>query len=75
MKVDTSLRTVEPLAAVQGHPVAATVGGVASALVLGGFAVMAGGPMAGVVMALVGAIIGAPGGAHLAEAAEPNRPV
>jgi ABC-type Co2+ transport system permease subunit len=75
MKSDTSLRTVEPLVAVRRHPQAAMVGGVVSAILLGGFSALVGGPVAAVLMAAVGVIIGAPGGAHLAEAAEPERPV
>lgn len=75
MKVNNSLRTVEPLSAVRKHPRAAMVGGAVSAIVLGVFATVAGGPVTGVVMAAIGAIIGAPGGAHFAEAAEPERPV
>ena len=74
MKVNT-LRTVEPLAAVRKHPGAAVVGAAVSAAVLGGFAALVGGPGPGVVMMLMGAMIGAPGGAHLAEAAEPQEPV
>ena len=35
MKVDTSLRTVEPLAAIRKHPVAATFGGAVTAIVFG----------------------------------------
>jgi hypothetical protein len=70
MKSNTSLRTVEPFAAVRKHPRAAVVGGVVSAIVLGGFSVLVGGPVVGALMAAIGAIVGAPGGAHLAEAAE-----
>jgi hypothetical protein len=72
MKVDSSLRTAEPLAAVRKHPRAAIVGGVISAVALGGFSSFVGGPVVGMLMAALGAIIGAPGGAHLAEAAEPE---
>lgn len=75
MKANTSLRTVEPLAAVRKHPGAAMVGAAVSAAVLGGFSALVGGPVAGLLMVLVGAAIGAPGGAHLAEAAEPQEPV
>jgi len=75
MKVDNSLRTVEPLSAVRKHPRAAMVGGAVSALALGVFATAVAGPLTGVVMAAIGAVIGAPGGAHFAEAAEPERPV
>jgi len=75
MRSDTSLRTVEPLDAVRRHPRAAMVGGVVSAVVLGGFSALVGGSVAGVLMAAIGVIIGAPGGAHLAEAGEPERPV
>jgi hypothetical protein len=73
MNTNTSLRTVEPLAAIGKHPTAALMGAVVSAAVLGGWAALVGGPVAGLVMLLVGAAIGAPGGAHLAEAAEPDR--
>jgi len=70
MKMNTSLRTVEPMAAVRKYPRAAAVGGVVSAIVLGGFSALVGGPVAGMLMAAIGAIVGAPGGAHLAETAE-----
>jgi len=75
MKANTSLRTVEPLTAVRKHPHAAIAGGIASAVVLGGFSALVGGPVVGVLMAAMGAIIGAPGGAHLAESAEQPPPV
>lgn len=75
MKADTSLRTVEPLAAVRKHPTAAAVGAVLSAALLGGFAALVSGPVAGMLMVVVGLVIGAPGGAHLAEAREPEEPV
>jgi hypothetical protein len=72
---NTSLRTIEPLAMVRKHPMAATVGGLGTAIVCGMMGTLAEGGMVGAVMALVGAIIGAPGAAHLAEDAEPQRPV
>ena len=75
MKVDTSLRTVEPLEAVKKHPAAAMFGGVITAIFLGMMGTVGGGPVVGVLMAVAGAIIGAPGGAHVAESAEPERPV
>ncbi|HMF41680.1 MAG TPA: hypothetical protein VKQ32_13470 [Polyangia bacterium] len=53
------------------HPQAALAGGIVSAVVLGGFSALVGGPVAGVLMAAVGA----PGGAHLAESAEQQPPV
>jgi len=71
MKANTSLRMVEPLSAVRKHPQAALAGGIVSAVVLGGFSALVGGPVAGVLMAAVGA----PGGAHLAESAEQQPPV
>lgn len=74
MKANTSLRMVEPLAAVRKHPRAAVAGGLVSAVVLGGFSAVVGGPIAGVLMAALGAVIGAPGGAHLAESAEQQPP-
>lgn len=70
MKRDTSLRTVEPLAAIRKHPGAATVGGVITALCFGAIGAAVDGGVVGVVMAALGAIVGAPGGAHMAEAAE-----
>ena len=75
MKSGNSLRMVEPLAMVRKHPGAAVAGGVVTALLCGLFATLVDGPGVGFVMAAVGVIIGAPGAAHLAEAAEPERPV
>ena len=74
-KNNTSLKTIEPLAMVRKHPMAASVGGLCTAIVCGLMGTLAEGGMVGAVMALVGAIIGAPGAAHLAEDAEPQRPV
>lgn len=70
---DNSLRTVEPLAAIRKHPAAATLGGVLTAIIFGTMGAVAEGGMVGAVMALLGAVIGAPGAAHVAEAAEPDR--
>ena len=70
MKGDTSLRTVEPLAAIRKHPVAATFGGAVTAMVFGIMGGTIEGGAVGEVMAALGAIVGAPGGAHIAEAAE-----
>jgi uncharacterized membrane protein YjjP (DUF1212 family) len=75
MRSNTSLRMVEPMAMIRKHPSAATAGGIFTAFVCGVFATMVEGPWVGALMAMVGAIIGAPGAAHLAEAAEPERPV
>jgi hypothetical protein len=75
MKTNTSLRTVEPLAMVKKHPTAATVGGLCTAIICGMMGTLAEGAGVGVVMAAIGAIIGAPGAAHVADAAEPERPV
>ena len=70
----TSLKTFEPLAMVRKHPMAASVGGLCTAIVCGLMGTLAEGGLVGAVMAAVGAIIGAPGAAHLAEDAE-QRPV
>ena len=76
MKVDTSLRTVEPLEMVKKHPRAATVGGVVTAALLGGMGMLGGGPGVALFMAAVGLCIGAPGAAHMADDAdETGRPV
>jgi hypothetical protein len=75
MKVDTSLRTVEPFQAVKKHPRAATAGGVITALLLGAFGTVVAGPGVGLLMAAVGACIGAPGAAHLVESSDADRPV
>jgi hypothetical protein len=70
MKGDTSLRTVEPLAAIRKHPGAATFAGAFTGLVFGVMGATIEGGAVGALMAVVGIIIGAPGGAHIAEAAE-----
>ena len=76
MKGNTTLRTVEPLAMVRKHPMAATVGGLCTAIICGLMGTLAEGGLAGMAMAAIGAIVGAPGAAHVAEAAEErNRPV
>jgi hypothetical protein len=76
MKVDTSLRTVEPLQAVKKHPRAAALGGAITALLLGVMGTAIVGPVVGVLMAVIGAAIGAPGAAHMADdAAQAERPV
>ncbi len=72
MKRDNSLRTVEPLAAIRKHPAAAALGGVLTAVIFGTMGAVAEGGVVGAVMAMVGAIIGAPGAAHVAEATEPD---
>jgi hypothetical protein len=70
MKIDTSLRTVEPLAAIRKHPRAATFGGAITALLFGVMGATIEGGVVGALMAVLGAIVGAPGAAHVAEAAE-----
>jgi hypothetical protein len=70
---NNALRTVEPLAAIRKHPAAAMLGGVLTAIIFGTMGAVAEGGMVGAVMALLGAVIGAPGAAHVAEAAEPDR--
>ena len=75
MKIDTSLRTVEPLEAVKKHPRAATLGGTITALLLGVMGTAIVGPGVGVLMAFVGVCIGAPGAAHMAESGDADRPV
>jgi len=70
MKNTNSLRTVEPLAAVRKYPRAAAFGAVVTAVVCGVTATVVGGPGVGLLMAVIGAMIGAPGAAHLAEDAE-----
>jgi len=71
----TSLKTFEPLAMVRKHPMAASVGGLCTAIVCGMMGTLAEGGLVGAVMAAVGAIIGAPGAAHIAEDAHQGRPV
>ena len=73
MKGNTELRTVEPLAMVKKHPLAATVGGLCTAVICGLMGTLAEGGVVGMAMAAVGAIIGAPGAAHLADDAEDER--
>ena len=76
MKGNTSLRTVEPLAMVRKHPMAATVGGLFTAVICGLMGTLAEGGLVGMAMAAIGAVIGAPGAAHLADDAEErDRPV
>jgi len=72
---NTSLKTFEPLAMVRKHPVAASVGGLCTAIVCGMMGTLAEGGLVGAVMAAIGAIIGAPGAAHLAEDTQPDRPI
>ena len=70
MKSDTSLRMVEPLAAIRKHPAAAMVGGAITAIVFGVMGATIESGAVGALMAVLGAVIGAPGGAHIAESAE-----
>jgi hypothetical protein len=72
MKVDTSLRTVEPFEAVKRHPRAAAFGAVITAIPLGLMGMVSENPVVGLVMALIGACIGAPGAAHLVESTKPS---
>ena len=76
MKGNTSLRTVEPLAMVRKHLMAATVGGLCTAIICGLMGTLAEGGLVGMAMAAIGAVVGAPGAAHLADSAEErDRPV
>ena len=76
MKGNTYLRTVEPLAAIRKHPMAATVGGLCTAIICGLMGTLAEGAVVGMAMAAIGAVVGAPGAAHIADdAAERHRPV
>ena len=76
MKGNTSLRTVEPLAMVKKHPMAATVGGLCTAIICGLMGTLAEGSVVGMAMAAIGAVVGAPGAAHIAESSEEEkRPV
>jgi len=70
MKVDNSLRTVEPLHAIKRHPAAATFGGAITGVLFGVMGATIEGGVVAAAMAIIGVIIGAPGGAHIAEAAE-----
>jgi len=70
MKVDNSLRTVEPLQAIRKHPAAATFGGAITGVLFGVMGATIEGGVVAAAMAIIGVIIGAPGGAHIAEAAE-----
>ena len=54
---------------------AASVGGLCTAIICGLMGTLAEGGLVGVAMAAFGAMFGAPGAAHLAEDAEPRRPV
>jgi len=63
----------EPWKAVMMYPKAAAIGGALMALVCGGIGAAAASPFVAVVMALLGVVIGAPGGSHIAESAESNK--
>ena len=76
MKGNTYLRTVEPLAAIRKYPMAATIGGLCTAIICGLMGTLAEGGLVGMAMAAIGAVVGAPGAAHIADdAAERRRPV
>jgi hypothetical protein len=61
---------------VKKHPLAATVGGLFTAIICGLMGTLAEGSVVGMAMAAIGAVIGAPGAAHLADTAEDeHRPV
>ena len=72
MRGELMPRAPEPIAAVGKHPVAGAIGGIGMALVCGLIAAAVTTPTVAVLMALMGLIIGAPGGAHVAESAEAN---
>jgi len=71
----TALKTVEPLSMVKKHPTAAMAGGLFTAIACGLMGTLAHGATVGMIMAAIGAIVGAPGAAHVADSAEPERPV
>jgi hypothetical protein len=70
MRRELPLKSPEPWAAVAHHPIAAAVGGVLSALFCGYIGAAGANPTVGVVMAALGLLIGAPGGAFVADSAE-----
>ena len=67
MKRELSLKRPEPLEVVSRHPVAGAVGGVVMGLVCGGIAVVVSGSGVAVLMTILGLVIGAPGGAYVAQ--------
>jgi hypothetical protein len=71
--MDDLLPKPEPLKAVMMYPKAAAIGGAVMALVCGGIGAATASPFVAMVMALFGFVIGAPGGAHVAESAESNK--
>jgi uncharacterized YccA/Bax inhibitor family protein len=66
MKGNLSLKRPEVLDAVIRHPVAGALGGVVMALLCAGIGSAVSSPTVALMMALVGLVIGAPGGAHIA---------
>jgi hypothetical protein len=70
MRKELPLKKPEPWEAVVHHPVAAAVGGVLSALFCGYIGAAGASPAVGVLMAAFGLLIGAPGGAFVADSAE-----
>ena len=63
----------EPLKAVTTYPKAAAIGGTVMALLCGGIGAATTSPGVAMLMALLGFVIGAPGGSHIAESAESNK--
>jgi hypothetical protein len=71
--MDDLLKRPEPLNAVMMYPKAAAVGGALMALLCGGIGAATASPGVAIVMAVLGFVIGAPGGSHIAESAESNK--
>jgi hypothetical protein len=71
--MDDLLKRPEPLNAVMMYPKAAAVGGALMALLCGGIGAATASPIVAIVMAVLGFVIGAPGGSHIAESAESNK--
>ena len=68
-------RRPEPLNAVMMYPKAAAIGGALMALLCGGIGAATASPAVAMLMALLGFVVGAPGGSHIAESAESNKRV
>ena len=71
--MDDLLKRPEPLNAVMMYPKAAAVGGALMALLCGGIGAATASPGVAIVMAVLGFVIGAPGGSHIAESVESNK--
>jgi len=71
--MDDLLRRPEPVNAVMMYPKAAAIGGALMALLCGGIGAATASHGVAMIMALLGFVIGAPGGSHIAESAESNK--